>query len=110
MGCCECQPNRRSSEPRQANRALREGEERCRALFESPDCVYLHDFEGRFFGANPAALELLGYEQEDIPSLSLPSLLDDDQLAEAFGILAEIKETGSQKTRSEYRVRGAAGE
>jgi PAS domain-containing protein len=36
-----------------------------RALFEhSRDGIYLHDLEGRFLDANPAALEMLGYAAE----------------------------------------------
>ena len=88
--------------------ALRESEERYRALFErSIDCVYLHDFEGRFIDANPAALKLLGYSQEEITSLTFDSLLaSNDQLAKAFAILKELQETGSQKEPVEFRLRG----
>jgi PAS domain S-box-containing protein len=106
----ERQPNRRSSERRQADKALRECEERYRALFDSVDCVYLLDFEGRFLDANPAALELLGYEQEEILTLSFSSLLDDDQLSKAMGGLAELKETGSQGPTTEFRLRRKTGE
>jgi PAS domain-containing protein len=56
----ERHPNRRSSERRQLDRALRECEERYQALFASVDCVFLNDFEGRFLESNPAALKLLG--------------------------------------------------
>ena len=104
------QPNRRSLARGQADRAVRESEERYRALFESLDFIYLHDFEGRFLDANPAALELIGYDHEEILDLSLRSLLDDDQLAKALGILAEQKETGTQKTPSEFRLRRKTGE
>ena len=106
----ERQPNRRSSERRQLDRALRECEERYQALFASIDCVFLHDFEGRFLEANPAALKLLGYEHEEILGISFSSLLDDDHLARAFGVLAELKETRSQKTPTEFRLRRKAGD
>ena len=106
----ERRPNRRSSERRQADKAAREYEERYGALFDSLDCVYLHDFEGRFLDANPAALKLLGYERGEILSLSFPSLLDDDQLALAQGVVAELKETGAQKALTEFRLRCKTGE
>ena len=102
-------PDRRSSECRQADRTLQESGERYRALFDSLECVYLHDFEGRFVDANPAALELLGYEKREILALSFSSLLDDDQLARAFGLLAELRETGNQKTPTEFRLRRKTG-
>jgi len=105
------QPNRRSAERRQADRALRESEERYRALFDrSLDCVYLHDFEGRFLDANPATLDLLGYGHEELLAISFLSLLDDGQLAKALGILAELKETGVQQRPTEYRLRRKTGE
>ena len=105
----ERHPSRRFSESRQADRAARETEERYQALFSSLDCVYLHDFEGRFLDANPAALKLLGYEREEILSLSFPSLLDVD-LAGALGVLAQLLETGTQKTPTEFRLRCKTGE
>jgi PAS domain S-box-containing protein len=91
----ESQPERRSSGRRQTDRALQESVERYRSLYESLECVYLLDFEGRFLDANWAALELLGYEQKEILTLSFSSLLDDDQSAMALGVLTELKETGS---------------
>jgi PAS domain S-box-containing protein len=91
--------------------ALRESEERYRALFErSLDCIFLHDFEGRFIDANPAALKLLGYSQEDITSQTFASVMaSKDQLAKAFTILKELKETGFQKEPVEFRLRRKDG-
>ncbi len=100
---------------RQVNRQLaataaRQGEEHFRALFErSLDCVFLTDFEGRFLDANPAALALLGYQQEDISRLTFAALLSADQLPRAMQVTAEIQATGSQKERQEFRLRGKDG-
>jgi len=91
--------------------SLRESEERYRALFDrSLDLVYLHDFEGRFLAANPAALDLLGYEREEIVALSFAALLDDGQADKVLAVLAELRETGSQKAPTEYRLRRKTGE
>jgi PAS domain-containing protein len=68
----ERHPSKQSSESRQADRAARETEERYQALFSSLDCVYLHDSEGRFLDANPAALKPFGYEREEILSSVFP--------------------------------------
>lgn len=84
--------------------------ERYEALFErSIYCIYLHDLKGKFLDANKAALNLLGYSKEDLPSLDLPSILTKDQLQKAFEIIETGKESGSQKEPVEYRLRRKDG-
>jgi len=98
------------TERQRAEEALQESEERYRALFDrSLDCVYLHDFEGRFLDANDATLNLLGYKREEICNLDFTSLLSEDQLPIAYMTLQEIRETGFQKGLTEYRLRQKNG-
>jgi PAS domain S-box-containing protein len=95
---------------KRAEEALRDSEERYKALFErSLDWVFLADFEGRFLDANQAALDVLGYQREDISSLTFASLLPADQLPLAYQTVAEVIKTGHQKSPNEYRVRRKDG-
>ena len=92
--------------------SLRESEARYRALFDrSMDAVYLHDLEGRFLDANPAALDALGYTREEIPGLNFASLLTNEQdLGRALQTMQEIVTTGNQRVVSEYQLRRKDGE
>jgi len=77
-----------------------------RALFErSLDCLYVHDFDGNFLDANPAALNLLGYHPEEIPNLQFADLLSPDQMPRAMRALKEVGQTGQQKETAEFRLR-----
>ena len=90
----------------QADAILRQSEERYKALFErSRDCVFLSDFAGNILDANQATLDLLGYQRNELASLTFASLLTADQLPSAFQTVQEIKATGRQQRLTEYRVR-----
>ncbi len=90
--------------------ALRSSEEAYRGLFDrSLDCVFLCDFTGQFLDANPAALNLLGYERAEIKSLKFESLLSADQMPKAMQSVAEIHATGFQQVPLEFRLQAKDG-
>ncbi len=72
--------------------------------------VYIHDLEGSFIDANPAALALLGYTRDDIPHLSFTSLIDAEQLKLARDTIRTIVESGSHEGLVEYRLLSKNGE
>lgn len=80
------------------------GERYAALLKRSLFCVYLHDLEGRFLDANAAALRLLGYSREEIPSVNFITLLDESQLDLAAASLEEILRTGQQSSPSRFRL------
>ena len=86
------------------NRA-KEYEEHYKSLFNrSFDLIYIHDFEGRFIDANPAALQFFGYTWNEITSLTFASILGRDQIPSAFKVLEEIRANGYQSGLSEYEM------
>ncbi len=94
----------------QAKELLQEKQERYKAFFDrSLYCVCMHDLEGRFLDVNNTALNLLKYTKKELTSLSLFSLIEQDQLPDALKTFKEIKRTGSQKKLSEYRLRKKDG-
>jgi len=95
---------------KETEEALKESQERYQAFFDrSLCCVCVHDFEGRFLDTNKATLKLLGYTKKELLSLSLFSMIEDDQQSAALKTFKEIKKTGSQKKHSEYKLRRKDG-
>ena len=89
---------------------LQQRDERYRALFDrSLDMVYLHDFDGNFIDANDSALKLLGYKKQEIMSLNFASLLSQDQIPKALEALQELKETGTQREVTEFKLKRKDG-
>ncbi len=74
------------------------------------NCIYIHDMAGNFIDANDAALSLLGYTREEIPSINIASLIEENQLLTAIETLEEIKQTGSQRFFSEYKLKKKDGQ
>jgi PAS domain S-box-containing protein len=93
-----------------ADEAVRESNDQYQNLLRrSNDCIYIHDLEGNFIDANPAALELLGYAKKDIPNISFTSLLSPDQIPKALAALEEIKEAGTERAVREFRLKRKDG-
>lgn len=69
----------------------------------------MHDFEGNFIDANPAALKLMGYTKEEVLSLNYASLIGKDQSQKALNALAELKEKGYQENMTEFCIRDKEG-
>lgn len=75
----------------------------------SREPVYIHDLEGRFIDANNAALQLLGYEKADMPSMVLSDLLDKGQASEALESARHMAATGLPNVVSEFKIRRKDG-
>jgi PAS domain S-box-containing protein len=98
------------TERKRMEEALRESEERYKALYDrSLDCVFVLDFEGKFIDANQAALTMLGYDRTDLSSLNIASVLDERDLSQGLQVINELIQTGFKKELSKYRLKHKNG-
>lgn len=82
----------------QANKALRESEERFRQFFENePDYCYMISPEGTILDVNAAALEVLGYEKVDLLGRPLETVYAPESLPKLKHLFAKWQETGELK-------------
>jgi PAS domain S-box-containing protein len=93
-----------------AARLFRDREERYRALYDrSLDCLFVLDLQGRLMDANPAGLALLGYAVEEIPTLTIASLLDASDVLRAQDAIAQVVQTGTLHDTLEFDLRRKDG-
>jgi PAS domain S-box-containing protein len=84
---------------------LRESEERYRTLVENAsDVVFRTDAAGRFTFVNPAALRLVGYEEEEIVGKHYPELIRTDMRDEVMKFFGRQYAKGMQNTYLEYPI------
>jgi len=111
LACRDLQDMVRSKEIiQEQGEKIQETQERYGALFNrSLICVYVYDFEGNFLDANQAALDLLGYAKEDLPSLNYRSLLTEEQLPKAIENIGEIMRVGRRTSFSTWKLKRKDG-
>jgi PAS domain S-box-containing protein len=91
------------TEWKNAERKLRETEERYKALFDrSIDWIFIHDWDNNILDANQPALEVLGYSRNEMKSLKLNHIIRQDQTPKMEKIKKELKKYGHQKEREEF--------
>lgn len=80
------------TEQKEADRSLREREQRYKILFEyAPDAYYLSDLKGTFVDGNKAAEKITGYDRKELLGKSFLKLklLPADQIPKAAALLAK---------------------
>ena len=87
---------------REAERLLREGEEKYRSLFEqSLDAIYINTPDGLSIEANQAWLDLFGYTREELKDVATMGLYADPRERESF--LRRMEETGFVSDEVRYK-------
>jgi PAS domain S-box-containing protein len=90
-----------NSERRRAEEALRENEERYRAIFNNAAVgIYLSDSEGRLLQVNSKAASMYGYSEEELHGLTFFDITHPDEREAAWQRLISLR----QGTKDSYRV------
>ncbi len=93
----------------EAERALREAEERYRELFENAnDIIYTHDLEGCFTSLNKAGERITGYSRDEAMALSVADVLGPESRAQAQEMIVR-KLGGDDTSRYELSIRAKDG-
>ena len=92
-------------ELKEMDRTLRASEERYRTLVENAsDVVFRTDDTGHFTFVNPAALRLVGYEEEEIAGKHYPELIRPDRRDETMRFFGRQFVKGIPNTYLEYPI------
>lgn len=87
-----------------AEEASQKSEKKYRSLFEqSNDAIILHALDGKILDFNERALEILGYDQEQLANANVAQLHPEEELKVARKALLETKEKGNTRFESQFR-------
>lgn len=94
-----------------AENAMRDAQDKYNTLFyRSLEPVFINDVQGNFLDANDAALDLLGYTREELPSVNFATIMSETDVNKAFIVVQEVLERGFQDATSEFHLRKKDGD
>jgi len=84
--------------------------EKFKDFFEySLDFLYVNDLKGNFIDANDIALSTLGYDREELPSISFQNIIDEEQLKLALDNTRDLITKGKQERPGVFKLRTKDG-
>ncbi len=84
----------------------RSGEARFRRYVDdAPDGIFVVDEYGRYREVNPAACAMLGYNHDELLSLSIPQILAPDYVEAGLKAFAALKEHGKDSRELEFMAK-----
>ncbi|MDD5036893.1 MAG: PAS domain S-box protein, partial [Methylococcaceae bacterium] len=96
------------TERKKMEEALRESEQRFRAIFDTaPDGIFTVSAEGKFTSSNPAVAQLVGWSFEDLAGKPYALWIHPEDLPRANQVFLDI--LAGQPGKVELRVRSKAG-
>ncbi len=85
-------------------------QEKFKAFFNRTlHCIFICDFDGNFIDANAAALNLVRYRKEDLPSINFATLMDESQLSKAHAAIEKLKQDGFLQNFIEFKLKRKDG-
>jgi PAS domain S-box-containing protein len=94
------------TERHRAEQALRESEERFRAMFDNAsEMIYMYDRAGRFVDMNDRGLELLGIARSEIRSTTIRDIVDPEDAVKVMRGLDALFSEGESLGPTEMRLR-----
>ena len=92
------------SEQKQAEKTLRESEERFRTLVEqASDAIFVHDINGRLLDVNQSACDTLGYSRQELLQMSVSDIEAEIQQGQSQEIWHKMQPGQSQIVRGQHR-------
>lgn len=95
---------REIDERKKADETLKESEKKYRSLFEqSNDAIIIHDLNGDIIDFNQRALDLLGYDHEQLLNMTIAELHPEEELASSKKAFQETSEKGDMRFETRFR-------
>ncbi len=96
---------------KKAESAMRESEEKYRALYNSSiNMIYIHDLKGNFIDANESGLKLVGYTLDEFKTLSFRDILAPEEEQRALERTVRSTASGELDKAVEFHLRTKSGE